>query len=478
MIVIPGPERLRDFWSNYAKEEPNHELFQHDFLDFGDLVPLYIHGDGGRTYRRDELMVVAFQPILGLGTRMSNPKNVRTLKPGVNLLGHSFTTRFLTGVMPKSLYRDNPERFDNFLTATMKDFAQLYYGGVDVGSGRVLRFITLGLKGDLPFLSKSGHLTRSFSHIRKGPEGPKSKPRTGCCWLCYAGSAQYDFENFAYDPEWLATVGPNNPPPWDSVPAFFDHVPHVVNDKASFFTLDVLHVYHLGVGRDFGGSALVVALGVYSRGSVAEALVDLNDDFRLYLKTSGKQVHFKYITRELLGFASESTYPSGHWGKASDTPILIQFAQWLLEKDKNLYDNTRLFQVLVSGCKAIGIFMQTLLKGSLWLSKDEAKTAGHAGMHFLSCYQKAAQISFEAKACRFNLVPKLHCFHHIALSLLHTAGRCDKCLNPLTRATFQDEDYIGRVSRLSRRVSPKLLCLRTIQRNLLATRVEMDADRR
>ncbi|CAE7029550.1 unnamed protein product [Symbiodinium sp. CCMP2592] len=471
-----GSERLREFWSNYAKEEPNHELFQHDFLDFGQLVPLYIHGDGGRTYRRDELMVIAFQPILGLGTRMSNPHKLRTSKPGVNLLGHSFTTRFLTGVMPKSVYKDNPERFDNFLTATMKDFERLYYGGLDIGNGRVLRFIPLGLKGDLPFLSKSGHLTRTFLHIRKGPAGPKSKPLTGCCWLCHAGTDQYDFEDLGSEPAWLATTGPHNPPPWDAVPPFFDHVAHVVEDKASFFTLDVLHIYHLGVGRDFGASALVVALGLYGRGSVPEALDDLNADLRRFLKSSGKSVHFRSLTRDLLGFSSETTFPVGHWSKAMDTPILVAFAAWVLQQRGG--DGVLLHQVLISGSGAIELFMKTLLQASLWLDRRQATIAGRAGIQFLACYQKAAQLSYDAKICRFNMTPKLHCLHHISLSLLHAAARCGTCLNPLSRATFQDEDLVGRVSRLSRRVSPRMLCLRTIQRYLLATRLEMDADRR
>ncbi|CAE6968930.1 unnamed protein product [Symbiodinium sp. CCMP2592] len=470
-----GSSRLREFWTNYKKEEPNHELFEHDFVDYDNLVPLYIHGDGGRTYRRDELMVIAFQPILGLGTRLSHPQKLTTAKLGVNLKGHSFTTRFLVGVMPKSVYKDNPERFDNFLTATMKDFEQLYFRGMDIGNGRVLRFIPLGLKGDLPFLSKSGHLTRTFLHIRKGPEGPKSKPLKGCCWLCLAGSAQFDFENLGYNPEWLSTTGPKNPPPWDAVPAFFDHVPHVVQDKASFFTLDLLHIYHLGVGRDFGGSALVVALGVYGRGSVPEALEDLNADLRCFLKSSGKSVHFRSLTRDLLGFPSEGAFPCGHWSKASDTPILIDFAAWVLQQRGP--GGVRLHSILISAAGAIGLFMRTLLRGGLWLDNDEAAAAGRSAMHFLACYQKAAEICFQANTCRFNLVPKLHCLHHVALSLCTKAGSgLSATLNPLAQATFQDEDYIGRVSRLSRRVSARKLCLRTIQRYLVATRVELDAE--
>ncbi|CAE7839915.1 unnamed protein product [Symbiodinium sp. CCMP2592] len=410
--VASSYERLRGFWSNYKQEEPNHEIFDHDFLDFGNLVPLYIHGDGGRTYRRDELMVVAFQPILGLGSRMSNPMKLTTGKPQINLQGHSFTTRFLTGVMPKGIYKDNSERFDAFITETMKDFEGLYFQGMDIGNDRVLRFIPLGIKGDLPFLSKTGHLNRTFLHIRKGPETAKSKPLTGCCWLCHAGSSQYDFENFSYEPPWLQTAGPRNPPPWDAMPPFFYHVPHVVQEKASFFTLDVLHIYHLGVGRDFGGSALVVALDVYNRASVPEAIEDLNADLRCFLKSTGKSVHFRSLTRDLLGFPSDSAFPCGHWSKASDTPILIDFAAWVLKQRGQ--DGVRLHSILISAAGAIGLFMRTLLRGGLFLSQEEAALAGRAGMHFLSCYQKAAQISFDTQSCRFNLVPKLHCLHHIA----------------------------------------------------------------
>ncbi|CAE7369766.1 unnamed protein product [Symbiodinium sp. CCMP2456] len=472
-----SPSRLRDFWSKYKQEEPNHDLWLHDFLEFDNLVPLYIHGDGGRTYCRDELMVVAFQPILGLGSRKSNPLMLRTGKPGVNLQGHSFTTRFLIGVLYKGIYKEHPSRFDNFMTEAFRDLEQLFYHGYNIGD-RVLRFVVLGTKGDLPFLARAGHLNRSFLNIRKGPEGPKSRPLTGCCWLCHAGTPGYNFEDLGLEPKWLETCGPNNPPPWEALAPFFDHLPYIVQDKASFFTLDLLHIYFLGIGRDYGASALVMALGIYNAASVPEALDALNVDFRSFLKSTHKQVHFKKLTRDLLGYPADTAFPCGHWSKATDTPVLVEFASWVLQKNKDLYDRTKIYQVVVSGCTAMGHFMKTLLEASLWMSKTEAVAAGNAGLHFLRCYQKAADLSFQARALRFNLVPKLHCYHHVCLELLFKARRCDNILNPLSRATFQDEDYIGRVSRLSRRVSPKLLCLRTIQRYLVATRVELDKDRR
>ena len=300
----------------------------------------------------------------------------------------------------------------------------------------MLRFIILGLKGDLPFLSKAGRLTRTFLHIRKGPERPNSKPLTGCCWLCYAGSAQWDFEDLSSEPRWLQTSGKLNPPPWDAVPLFFDHVPHIVEEKASFFTIDVLHIYHLGIGRDYGGSALVSALAVYDGSTPEERIEAMNVDLAAFLKRSRKQVHFRLLTRELLGFKGTG-YTTGHWSKALDTPVLIDFAAFVLQKNKEMYDNSRLFQVLVSGCNAIGQCMRTLLKGSLWLDRAEARMAGRAGLHFLACYQKAANIAFADRLLRFNLVPKLHMFHHVALYLAKGSLQRDFTLNPLAQATFQ-----------------------------------------
>ena len=50
------------------------------------------------------------------------------------------------------------------------------------------------------------------------------------------------------------------------------------------------------------------------------------------------------------------------------------------------------------------------------------------------------------------------------------------CLqNPLADSNFADEDFVGRVSRLSRRVSPRMQSERTIGRYLVATRSQLRA---
>eukprot|EP00439_Symbiodinium_sp_Y106_P035573 s6221_g4.t1 len=418
-----GSSRLAEFWENFRGEQPTHEVFDHGhFIDYSSLVPLYLHGDGGRTYKRDELMVIQFQPVLGFGSRLSHP-NKFGQQTGINLQGHSFTTRFLTGVMPKQMYRDSLDVFDNFMVHTMSSLESLYYQGLQLPHGRVLRFLVVGLKGDLPFLAKAGHLNRTFSNIRKAPERPTSKPLVGCCWMCGAGSPNIPFEDFGTAPRWLGTCGANNALPWHSMPPWFDHVPaHVHEDRGSFFKLDILHIYHLGVGRDFGGS---------------------------------------------------SKYPTGHWSKASDTPVLVQFVFWILQQHPAEVAQSRMLQVMSSASEAIGIFMRELLQAPLWLSPEQAQRAGEASLHFLQCYAKSVDIFYRKAECKFNLVPKLHCLHHLSLGLLDSASTGKAATNPLSYSCFQDEDFIGRVSRLSRRISPKLLVRRTLQRYLIATKYQL-----
>ena len=472
-----GSSRLEEFWQRYRALEPNFEIFSHDFWEPGDLVPLYIHGDGGRTYRREELMCVQFQPILGLGTRKSHPLRVhssKTGKAGVNMRGHSFTTRFLYGVMQKSFYKDDPHVFQLFLEKLMENFAGLYYEGFQVENRR-LRFIILGLKGDLPFLSKAGNLKRTFLHIRKAPQNARSKPLRGCCWLCAAGSDQYTFEDFSSNPAWAATAGAANEVAWDACPLFLEHAPHVRCDPGSYFKLDVLHIYHLGVGRDFSGSSLVHLLKLYEASSIPNAIETMNADLKDFLRESSRQLHFKLLSRDMLGFASDQSYPTGHWSKAMDTPVMVEFAGWLLARHADAVASDRLLQIMQEGSRAIGVCMRTMLQAGLWMSLDETSLVGDSAQHFVKCYGKLATICYGRNLCLYNLTPKLHCFHHIALRLLqHSQKQLPFSMNPLAESCFSDEDFIGRISRLSRRVAPRRQSLRTIQRYLASTRQELE----
>lgn len=466
-----GGPVLTDFWARLRRIEPELEVFAD--LDDGlfapdTMVPLFIHGDGGRTYKHQELMVLQMQPLLGHGSAKS--RQLSANGPGVGLKGHSFTTRFLYGVLEKQIYSENPKAFHRFLTAMAEDLQRLYYAGVWHQRLQVtFRFCIVGCKGDLPFLSLAGNLVRTFRHIRKRKVGRTSKPLTGCCWICFGGSEHIPFEDFRARPLWLETMGSANPAPWDMLPPFLEYMPTNVSDLGSFFKVDVLHTYHLGVGRDFAASSLVYLLGHYED-SVPNSLEKMNSDFKAFLQESKRVVHFRKFTRDLLGYPGDKDYPVGHWSKAMDTSVVVEFVLWLADK---FGADDRADQLLRSACRGIATCMRTMLESGLWMGGAEAEAAGRAGFHFVQCYGKLVRYFFDQGMCLYNLVPKLHAWHHICLFLMDGGPR-GFALNPLSYSCFQDEDFVGRVSRISRRVSPKLLHLRTIQRYLLATRQELD----
>ncbi|OLQ13517.1 hypothetical protein AK812_SmicGene2482 [Symbiodinium microadriaticum] len=427
--------RLREFWKQYKIWEPEHEVWMHEHFDPETTVPLLVHGDGGRTYRKEELMVVQFQPVLGWGSRTSHPVH-RPGVAGVNLQKHSFTTRFLYGVLQKAMYKDNDDCFMNFLDGMMQNLAKLYNEGLDLHGGQRLRFLLLGVKG----------------------------------------TEDYHFEDFATAPAWLQTTGPRNPYPWSRIPPFLEYMPHIREDAPSFFRLDIMHLLHLGFGRDFCGSSLVLLLDLYNADSITVALESQTADLKLFLKQTRRQLHFKRLSRDMLGYKNEHSFPTGHWRKALDTPVMFEFVKWLLDQQQGLLQEDQLLRLIYGASHAMGVFMRTVLKAGLWLTKQEAAIAAEAGLFFLQAYGKCARICADRNLCRYNLTPKLHFWHHLCLRL-HQGVQKDLLFlqNPLADSNFADEDFVGRIARLSRRVSPRMQSERTIGRYLVATRGQLRA---
>ena len=91
---------------------------------------------------------------------------------------------------------------------------------------------------------------------------------------------------------------------------------------------------------------------------------------------------------------------------------------------------------------------------------------------YCSCYW---MLSFAAPHL-FPLFPKIHAVQHTWLTLKNESATHGYGMNPLTASCQLDEDTIGRVSRVSRRVNVRLVVLRTLQRHLMSSwNIWMDA---
>ena len=82
--------------------------------------------------------------------------------------------------------------------------------------------------------------------------------------------------------------------------------------------------------------------------------------------------------------------------------------------------------------------------------------------NFLRSYQRLAYLTFLQGKSRYQFIPKLHYFHHFAVELDRQCGISEWIESPMSTTVQLQEDYVGRPSRVSRRVS-----IRRIYRNVL-----------
>ena len=490
-------ETLRGFWQKYRLSYPNHEIFHSGLAneDFANLVPYYLHGDGGRTYKKESILICSMYPALGMGSAKHpvpdmqpsgsappNRKRPRGMEAaamgedevamGINLLGNSLGNRFLFAALHNNYIKNDKSIFYDLMDAWGKNMHALFNDGL-MCSGRTFRFAVLGMVGDAPFIRDAGLMNRSFNNIRKSARAETLLP--GVCHLCAAGKTHgppYEHLDIL-SAQWVSTTGIHNFLPWNEPPPLLAHIAAEQQNLANFFKGDLFHIWYSGLGKDFCGSSLVFMLkGVMKKKSKSESMSFLNEELRRWQHISKSSVHFGKFTWDLLDYDGPRNYPKGKWSKGMDTGKVTKFIEFLLSEIlvENQGGVDRPMLVLIQdACKSIGAFLRTLFKAGFFLTGDEAHQAISAGNAFLLSYEKLAKMAFSLKKALYKLKPKAHAFAHLVLEML-TQHRHDRTsvLNCVAFSTFMCEDFVGHVARLSRRVSPKVQGRKVIFRYLVA----------
>ena len=130
------------------------------------------------------------------------------------------------------------------------------------------------------------------------------------------------------------------------------------------------------------------------------------------------------------------------------------------------------FWCQAKGVKLMNYVLTSLYYRGYWIPAAEGLKIGQALGKFLQTYALCShlcQTGHTVSPNRFTMVPKLHYLAHISERLVVQGSSARWCQNPLAESVQCQEDYIGKPCRLSRRVSPKALHARTIDRSLLAS---------
>lgn len=105
--------------------------------------------------------------------------------------------------------------------------------------------------------------------------------------------------------------------------------------------------------------------------------------------------------------------------------------------------------------------IEVMDKSGLILTREQAERIQESGHNFLTIYQKLAEMAFAAGVCSYKLRPKLHYFAHTVDEVTDTLE------NPRRQDLFLAEDFIGKVKRVGKKCSKRLVSLRAAQRRVI-----------
>ena len=491
-------EQLSSFWSLYQAVQPGHDVFK-DATKLSCTIPMLLHGDEGRYLKRSNFMICTIESVFGSNPQPRQPCSCNCSEDPVlerysdlevypsaelaravrvaekqknNVKGHCFLSRFLCFGMASKHYKENPGLLHKAFELVSNDLRDLFHNGVEVAGQHRFYVAVLGVKGDLKFHHQVGHLSRSYYNLGK-------KRANTICHLCAAGGPNIPFECLADQPAWESTFLLEEP--WrnpDSPPALAS-IPYDAAGKAALFKLDIFHLWKTGQGRDVCGSCIVVLarLGKFdfepdTTKNIEDRLARAHACFRLWCEATSRTAALRSFTKNNLMCPDMSSFSWGNF-KGSDTTLVTKWLLFFLRTQMVATPEypQRLLRAMVSILESAVTFYGVLYSHDLWLSRKCGQRVQHHLLRMLRGYKVCAEECCKLQLAGFGLKPKLHALHHICKDLEYQLRtKAPLVLSPLVYNCEGNEDAVGQVSRLARRVSARTVSSRVFDRIMFKTK--------
>lgn len=499
-----GGQQLKSFWDNYEKFHPTHRLFQevHPHRTRSNTLCVSFHGDEGRGLKKGNTAILMFESNIGVETaenmlkkrRLDNvcdcklnhstakrfktnsgymPANVRNSDavPASyethNTKSNSFLTKFCLAALPNSLCKET-DALDVVIEKVSQDFRLLFEEGLQVKGQPYFVGVT-GLKGDLKWYEKIAGLKRCFNRqIGSGLE---------MCHECGAGTPAKPFEDFGHDPSWGNSLYQQRP--WDEPPsiAMIPFEPEDDRGKPEMvLRRDIFHNSKVGILRDYVGSSilLLVKLGYWNSEDPNESnrreicLERAHASFLFWQKTVVKRAALRSFTPSFLNAKTQSDFG---WisSKGSDTTLLVK---WLAIASQGFLNDPvdpshlRMLKHMHLSARCVLGWQKVLYSHGNWLRRHCAMAVYQHIHEFLGHYNALAFFSmYSFQFTGFGMKSKYHMMAHTKhdISLLLQDESVEWVPNPLIFGAEMNEDVIGKIARLSRKVSAKLTTQRTLE---------------
>ena len=323
------------FWDRFRVSYGDHTVYvlaKNNQLDLRRTIPLLVHGDEGRGKKRQGVLILNAHSILGRGVIAGRKVAIRTSDQSMNYSGHPLCSRFVLGILPKSMYEADERCYFSLVNKVCEDFATLSVDGVSGEDGSKYYAAVLFCKGDLPFLHKVGRLWRSFYNAPKRESS--AKDCTGICHLCDAGIPTVPYEDLSMEGEWTLTCGTTDP--WLFYPEMLENCTHLKNFPAAFFTPDPFHCWHLGEGRNFVSNCIRMVLPFVAGNNIEDQLDALFEDYKRYCAQHKRQAYASRFNQQLFALTG-TDFPHGSWTKGNFTTSLVKWMAHYLNSKRNSF---------------------------------------------------------------------------------------------------------------------------------------------
>lgn len=324
------------------------------------------------------------------------------------------------------------------------------------------------------------------------PRKLAEKVGKGICPECLAGLDDLPFEDVSWNPRWLPSEGLENPWDDDDVSPLLQIPGHTARQH-EIFRKDPFHIFKQTVGGHWVASAIVLLsdLGYWSspgQSNQADVLLEVAyQDFHHFMKNEWQGHHvanIKNFTRALLHWPKIKTFPYGRF-KGSDCMLMIRWLAKVIQKGVLMKETNQrqgvslldrpleawhkpFLQNILLGSTASVEFFRILHTQGVWLSRETSRNLALHCYNFTNSYSGLARLCHGQGLRRFTLEPSLHYFHHYAVDVTARLQAQDShILSPNQDNCEMDEDFVGRISRLSRAVHASTTTQRTLQRYLI-----------
>ena len=499
-------ENFEAFWKLYEVEHPQHEVFSTHRDRLSRVVPLLIHGDEGRAVKKTSYLIVSVEtpfgshddpriaggcscqsfvdsradlPSYGDDLNLVDEKYIKIAqKQLTNFKGHSYLSRWLIFGLGGWVYKKHTHIPTALLRELASDMRFLFEQGVVIQTGETVYAALVAIKGDLDFHQKYLNLTRSYSHLGK-------KNAIQICHLCEAGAQRYPFEDFSECPGWASTMLTARP--WNTQqPPALSQINFDPARPELAIGHDAFHVVKVGVGRDVIGGVLIYLLrkGFFDHAgdstNIEQRFIRAHNSFSLWCQVQGHSPGLRSFTKLFFNMKNLMSAP---WcsSKASDTRLLLTWLVFVLRlniANPTVLGHEQHLKHMCEVCQST-LDINIMHHHGLWLERPCALRLYTCMMTCLRGYAYCGRVGLQHRIRSFIQKPKHHALHHIAYKLKVELLKGAKLISsPQMLACDVNEDFIGRISRLSRRVGFRLCDLRVCQRYYIKIAVMLKKQKR